>query len=104
MQEIKTLNVLSELIREGFSKRYDPAEVDEALRAAWKIVKQSLWQPIETAPRDETWVLLWGKDEETPLTAQWRGNNWLTPDGIVWSEEELYAPTHWMPLPEPPNA
>lgn len=82
------------------------------------------WRPIETAPKDETPVLLWLKAPLGPSDPQ----NWL-PDGplqvmVGWysalygwrstvcepgcgedgycSWSEIY-PTHWMPLPEPPD-
>lgn len=52
------------------------------------------WQPIETAPRDGTWVLCWGPDCE-------HGIAWFPPNPC-WAEYPEY--THWMPLPEPPEA
>ena len=60
------------------------------------------WQPIETAPKDGTEILLWDKEFEAyavgyflkPL-AQWTA----FPGGIM----DDVSPSHWMPLPEPPE-
>ncbi len=74
----------------------------------------SEWQPIETAPKDGRWVLVYGgKSVHDPqdgsrafeckcdtviqafqnLSGEWEG----MADG--WT----YRPTHWMPLPPPPE-
>lgn len=62
------------------------------------------WQPIETAPKDGSWVLVcagrnvWIAQWATPKThadssiSGWRAGHTYT-DGV----------THWMPLPEPPS-
>lgn len=62
------------------------------------------WQPIETAPKDGTPVLLFEPSEyEIPastVVGEWRGN------GFVESfnhEYAIIAPTHWMPLPPSPT-
>ena len=71
-------------------------------------IMRMLWQPIDTAPRDGTDVLVYARDEVIgrdeiwisyfygkeggPLTPQW-----TAPDDI---DEQ---PTHWMPLPRPPE-
>lgn len=60
------------------------------------------WQPIETAPKDETPILGF-------ITEKWI-------EGIFWNGEEWSylsdgditpvgrnQPTHWMPLPAPPE-
>ena len=71
------------------------------------------WKLIETAPLDGTWVLLTGgrieygwceKDKPTIVVAQRSGECWQFAwyDGGYYGEYEL--PTHWMPLPEAPNA
>lgn len=68
------------------------------------------WQPIETAPKDGRSVLLWmpggdGTDDERRCDI----GCWGVPD---WSHYEMwlmnmgdgwFAPTHWMPLPPPPE-
>lgn len=75
------------------------------------------WQPIETAPRDGRTVLVFGKPDNlifdgnllvtfnvaSSHTAHWdhideafclSGGSWLGP---------FVEPTHWMPLPDPPE-
>lgn len=64
------------------------------------------WQPIETAPKDRTTVLLsvrttFGKWNRTlPLAGRWFDGSW----GIFNADESVQKilPTHWMPLPSPP--
>lgn len=61
--------------------------------------KEQQWQPIETAPRDETEVLLYaaaGVFSDTGL-GYWDGKMW----SCGWNKE-FRNPTHWMPLPTPP--
>jgi hypothetical protein len=74
------------------------------------------WQPIETAPKDKRSILVAGGTFETsnsmagaypftgPMIAsyadngEWRGEN-------CGGHDEFYyiRPTHWMPLPNPPE-
>ena len=71
------------------------------------------WQPIETAPKDGTWVLLAGGDidygwddpsKPASVVGQWTADSecwqfaWY--DGGFYGEYE--TPTHWRPLPAPP--
>lgn len=105
--------------------RHDHAET-ERLREALD------WQPIETAPKDMTQVLvsyICGKRrmvahaQYTPRYTEENINsdcseyceekdNYYTPEGwyeicAAWDDYSSmkmhYEPTHWMPLPEPPN-
>lgn len=78
------------------------------------------WKPIETAPKDGTWVLIcggsipyrWDGDDEPPaVAAQWTTmlgtreceGNWQ----FAWYDGGYYGeyvgPTHWMPLMAPPE-
>jgi hypothetical protein len=70
------------------------------------------WQPIETAPKDGTFILIylgdpWNKVEMARWYDTW--NNWQTDILPDYPErEEVYGigscvPTHWMPLPEAPT-
>ena len=58
------------------------------------------WKPIETAPRDGQAILATARGH-TPIVVYWC--DWLEahwqPLGHAWRE---VAPTHWMPLPQPP--
>lgn len=72
------------------------------------------WQPIETAPRDGTLIDLWCNGERRP-DCFW-GEEWEEPEERGWRQKYAETsraasfsllggePTHWMPLPEPPNA
>jgi hypothetical protein len=53
------------------------------------------WQPIETAPKDGTWILVLG-GLRPPLAVHWLVGDWVDSYGCT------YSPQHWMPLPEAP--
>jgi hypothetical protein len=62
------------------------------------------WQPIETAPKDGRAVLLWipapaGMVELCYWNTAKDQDHWLESCGFRLQEQ----PTHWMPLPEPPQ-
>lgn len=69
-----------------------------ALAAAGYTIEQD-WQPIETAPKDGTPVLVWWAHWcNHPIVASWY---------VGWSAEEAISssgpdPTHWRPLPARP--
>lgn len=75
------------------------------------------WQPIETAPRDGTLILLAGNAQM--VSGRWReaipernepfGGGWFWARAIpaMWELVDgtgmtFVSPTHWQPLPEPP--
>lgn len=71
---------------------------------------QHQWQPIETAPKDGTDVLLWCAGAMEPsyaLIASWVDFKGEAPDGWCDASTGRYndgcPPTHWMPLPSPPE-
>jgi hypothetical protein len=57
------------------------------------------WQPIETAPRDGTTVLAWCDEWKHARTAwAYESDQWQA------APPSIFQPTHWMPLPAPPEA
>jgi hypothetical protein len=63
------------------------------------------WQPIETAPMNGTDVLLYEKGSLRAVMGYWyedpnnRGlSSWWVEGGQCTA-----SPTHWMPLPNPPE-
>ena len=74
------------------------------------------WQPIETAPKDGTAVILGyyaavdGIDQllNCVMVGEWEHENWNVSMGISAGPVTLLATmlipwTHWMPLPKPPG-
>ena len=74
-----------------------------AAPAAEAVTGRDEWQPIETAPKDGTWVLGWAQSDSAPYRISWGRNH----DGrLAWSTTFCsFASgylTHWRPLPAPP--
>ena len=62
----------------------------------------SVWQPIETAPKDGTDILLWVNDSEAVTGCTLPNDRyWSMPIPSMYYEYD--HPTHWMPLPQPPS-
>ena len=55
---------------------------------------QPQWNRIETAPTDHTSILIY--DGKVRI-AEWDGECWCAGDAFI------SYPTHWMPLPPPPQ-
>lgn len=77
------------------------AESERTARQWWNY-RAPQWQPVETAPKDGTLVLLWW-----PYWRQRAVIGYYATLADRWqSSEVLYdaePPTHWMPLPLPPE-
>lgn len=79
----------------------------------WKAVEMSAWQPIETVLKD-TRVWAWGDNwnwrvgHPAVFHSDYNGHkDVVTQNGIAGPTFRIGkadAPTHWMPLPEPPTA
>lgn len=70
---------------------------------------QIQWQPIDTAPRDGTAILVYVACVIT--TAEWKkweengrdNGYWDLCESGTFAEDGICYPTHWMPLPERPT-
>jgi hypothetical protein len=68
----------------------------------------SEWQPIETAPKDGTTVLVYGMEMAAepyaiiPYACRWSADRsrWIEAGGEGWASCD---PSFWMPLPVPPS-
>lgn len=78
---------------------------------------EELWQPIGTAPKDGTWILLYDPEKNVAVGGCWHteeeinNSNAYEPGWSWWTSDEDYVmwddgnePTHWMPLPAAPLA
>lgn len=74
-----------------------------ARTAAVEQVRASKWQPIKTAPKDGTRVIL--SSANIVVTGFWSPSSsvWLC-DWSAGNGDPKEKPTHWQPLPEPPQA
>ncbi|QEL18756.1 hypothetical protein PX52LOC_05793 [Limnoglobus roseus] len=66
--------------------------------------RESSWQPIETAPKDGTEVLLLSHPAAM-LPPDYAVAYWDEVDEVwYWNKPKRFlCPTHWMPLPAPPQ-
>jgi hypothetical protein len=95
---------LWEMTHAGIAKVYVDAATAalDALAAAGRLVPG--WQPIATAPKDGSVILLyWRKDGGDMVQSGWWEN---APADRCWyaADNERCRPTHWQPLPAAPRA
>ena len=79
----------------GIALRLAHAQIRDLRKALAEMPSQQ-WQPIETAPKDGTEVVVVDIDGDRFIASSIDGQNWY--DGVF----PIYHPTHWMPLPAPP--
>lgn len=82
-------------------------ELEEVAMKAWNTRANSQeWQPIETVPKDGTEVLLAHDLTGVVWTDEWMsrwGASGCWRQYEAWQKGLIEGPTHWMPLPAPPN-
>ena len=71
------------------------------------------WMPIETAPKDGSYLLLWEQYSKTPFVGFWSDGSWPVShehvdaeggwDGPIVIDVTSMSITHWMPLPPAPS-
>ena len=86
------------------TESYERQLCAEALEA---LISEHEWHPIETAPHDKR-VMVWSGQET--YCAHWAQNPmtgdeaWIVAEWGTDGDQALVKPTHWRPLPLPPNA
>ncbi len=83
----------------------------ETLKAAPEAGTRPAWQPIETAPKDvPILIAVRGKNKLPGLVGE--ASYSTEEEGWFWAQENAFdhsaltsnwTPTHWMPLPQPPE-
>lgn len=88
------------------------AEIENRTQAALaETPNVSLWQPISSAPKDGTMVLL--LREKDAMVGYWGSIDWPRGSGMEVKDSAMWRmyfenfgigePSHWMPLPPPPT-
>ena len=68
------------------------------------------WQPIETAPRDQTEVIIFAPGEQPPVfTCMYIGEWCRSSSGQYKPNDDFFGDSKikakaWMPLPDPPDS
>lgn len=94
-------------------KRRDNWIAEHQAKMTKALLKAMDWQPIETAPKDGSWLLLATDSPDKPSGID-DLDCWLPPvgygryvDGEGWMKCSEYSvsfePTHWMHTPQPPT-
>lgn len=117
-QVCEDLKAREQLGYQKYGKPLEPHDGRDSLQDAYEecldmaqYLKKAMiergWQPIATAPKDGTWLLLFRYERDGNRIAEgkwgcglmgtygWGGNGWSYPLNN--------KPTHWMPLPSPPK-
>lgn len=61
------------------------------------------WRAIASAPKDGTWVLTFEMGQPLAAVTRWQSGAWKTPLNDFVPQHVSGDPTHWRPLPAPPN-
>ena len=100
-------------------KSHDKTEYYDIFRESIneKHCRSAHWIPIKEAPKDGSWILLCGGSVDTLnwegpkqpfcVVGQWTDRMMESCWQFAWYDGGYYGtysnPTHWMPLPEPPE-
>lgn len=108
--ELEAALRVAERRNEGLKYMIDQAKIDAQETAEMQ------WQPIETAPKDATSILVMDNDQLWPggeaddcwsgntAVAEWwgEGSGWICYMDAPENPPLHFEPTHWMPLPQRP--
>ena len=94
----KFLDEISNYITQDYSTYYCLPEGYSDQRLASEISNLDFWEPIETAPKDGTWIQGWDSNSNKFL-------GYVSITGYdFWTDgNDTVFPTHWQPLPNPPK-
>ena len=99
----KTGALVAQVLNENAHRFFPAAPTPDAYP-----MRGGVWMPIETAPKDGAWVLVWSAEEGVEMRLWHEGRGAFTGWHDAYSVREdpckdnTVNPTHWMPLPAPP--
>jgi hypothetical protein len=105
---IRNLGDVVDLIMDGepfatihATGKRDPLAIAEEIKRRWDAAE---WRDISTAPKNGTPVLL--AHAQASFDGWWNEDRQAWVDGYTDPDGDLvaYAPTNWMPLPDPPES
>jgi hypothetical protein len=104
-QREKLIDWLNAFKADPFSTGAD--KVDRLLAVLQPLLDEREWKPIESAPKDEFligWSASWNRPHQAIFCAEVsrRKRRWAF--SSLPGSELGDPPTHWMPLPEPPES
>lgn len=81
----------------------DESGTPERIERLQQTLREREWRPIETAHKTNRAILVWCRGYKNTYVVTWHNdyNNWVVFGGFGYELSE--TPTHWMPLPEPPQ-
>lgn len=80
-------------------------QIESMLAAHVEVAEAAGWQPIETAPKDGTVVILFNPDWDSVVSGRWTYSHRHQRELWALSGDAFIdpAPTHWMPVPPAPQ-
>ena len=94
------IKILEQRVDEMHNYRMNPVYLRDAAAGKVRYVEAGpMWLSIESAPKDGTTVLLWSPG--CPRAVSHWYNDLEGKGG--WMFYGIYTPTHWHPLPDPPD-
>jgi hypothetical protein len=100
----KIAEIIDEMVRyDGFMGAWDAHDAaDEILAALPDTIAPLVWEPIETAPKDGTCILI-SNGKDGIFSGMYVGY-WYQEGGWKFSiKNRIPDATHWMPLPASPT-
>lgn len=83
---------------------------EKRMRAALEAAERAAWEPIETAPRDGTLIMVFLPLLNLHAVARWEEQKYHTKPapyfdvrGLSTVDSRAHAPRYWRPLPAPPT-
>jgi len=99
---ITSLIRIMDTMRDREGNYYD--DFTEIAWEAWQAAREWQWRPIETAPKDGTWMIVYLETVGQSICAYYSPLSGKLVDTWCGSiDKRCYKPTHWQPLPAPPN-